>query len=226
MNGMKRQPGKMSVSLLLVLAVLLCGSAALAEDFPFTAIGSEGGAKLRNYPSTGATVVGTLQAGELVTVTGRQGDWYVVAGPVSRAYVSVNQVRFYSKTTYNPINMALVWNPEYAASYYYCFPQATGVEKHVSTGRRGANLYKTVGKSFSVSMEGDPFGTGQSGGSFQISGLGNLMADDNTPVTLHGNTEVYVYCLVTAGNNTYAVVRYGDTYGYVDSGHLDWSTAW
>ena len=226
MNGMKRKTGKMSVSLLLVLTVLLCGFAALAEDFPFTAIGGDAGAKLRNYPGTGGTVIGTLQAGELITVTGRQGDWYTVTGPVSRAYVSVGQVRFFSKTTYNPIDMVLVWNPEYAASYYSVYPQAAGVEQHVSTGRRGANLYKTIGTSFTFTGQGDPFRTGQSGGSFQIGDLKNIETQDNTPVTLHANTEVYVFCLVRAGDNTYAVVRYGSMYGYVDADYLDWSTAW
>ncbi len=220
---MKRQFGKSFVSLLVIVSVLLGGFAALAEDFPFTAIGGDGGARLRSYPSAGATVVGTLQAGELVTVTGRQGDWYAVTGPVSRAYVSVSQVRFFSKTTYNPIDMALVWNPEYAASYYSVFPQASGVEKHVSTGRRGANLYRTIGTSFTFTGQGDPF---QSGGSFRIGDLSSIETQDNTPVTLHADTEVYVFCLVTAGSNKYAVVRYGSMYGYVDANYLDWATAW
>ena len=182
----------LSLTALLCCLSLLLSGAALAADFPFTAIGGEGGAKVRSQPGPDGAVLGEVQEGELITVTGQTGSWYSLIFNGVRAYVSADRVFYFSDVVYNPVDAALAFLPEYAAEHYAAYPQAEAVEAYVSVGPRGANLRQAV------------------------------WIDQEPLATLHAGTEVYVFCLLRVGSERWAVVRRGDDVGYVNADFLDW----
>ena len=96
----------------------------------------------------------------------------------------------------NPLPGELGLNPEYAAYHYSSYYQAIGVEKYTSVDYRGA-YFRTI---MDTALQ--------------------------PTYVLHANTTVYVFCLIPAGNEYWAVVLYNGEYGYVNANHLNISASW
>ena len=86
---------------LLCLAALLGSSCAQATSYPFTAIADKNGAYLRDQPSQDSQVITIVHPNELVTVTGRKGDWYAVRYLGQRGYIHVNKLSYVSRTVFD-----------------------------------------------------------------------------------------------------------------------------
>ena len=81
---------------LLCLAALLGPCCAQAASYPFTAIADKNGAYLRDQPGQDSQVISIVHPNELVTVTGRKGDWYAVRYLGKRGYIHINKLSFVS----------------------------------------------------------------------------------------------------------------------------------
>ena len=91
-----------SVFLVLIcLAAVLGASCAQAASYPFTAIADKNGAYLRSQPGQDSQVITIVHPNELVTVTGRKGDWYAVRYLGQRGYIHVNKLSFVSGMVYD-----------------------------------------------------------------------------------------------------------------------------
>ena len=188
---MKRQ--WMAALLLVCLAALLSG-AALAEKYPFTVVAGKDGANLREAPSVSGRIAGSVRPGEMLTVTGREDDWYIVRRPGKKCYVHVNKVIYLSDEVYDTVDVSMTRNAEYAAQHYMEYEQAYPIEMPVYTGKGGANFRDVM------NMNAQPVRI------------------------LHPDTEVYVYCLLLSGNQQWAVVEADGSYGYVSADFLDWES--
>ena len=175
---------KRLISMLLVLvclASLLGASCAQAASYPFTAIADKNGAYLRSQPGQDSQVITIVHPNELVTVTGRKGDWYAVRYLGQRGYIHVNKLSYVSRTVFDGEDG---WYDEDVAE------EEEAV--YVRVGKGGANLR-------------------------------DVMDLNAKPVRiLHAGEKVLVYSVVTVNRHPWAVVRAGDTVGYVSASYLDW----
>ena len=188
---------KRFLSMLLVflcLSVLLSGSWALAESFPFTAIAGKDGANLRDQPDINSNVLMIIHSGELVTVTGRKGDWYAVSHLSKRGYVHKNMVSFFSQMVFDTAGSAAMVNPEYAGQEDGYGPEAEeGVP--IKVGKGGAYLRDVM------DLEAKPIRTLHAGEEIYV----------YTVVTVNRH---YWAVVETADG----------TWGYVSASYLDWES--
>ena len=95
---------KKIISLILLtacLAALLSSSMALAASYPYTAIAGKDGANLREQADINSKILIIIHPNELVTVTGKRGDWYAVSHLGKRGYVHQNKISFFSNMVFD-----------------------------------------------------------------------------------------------------------------------------
>ena len=127
----------MSLVLVIVsLAALLSSALALAASYPYTAIAGKDGANLRDQADIEGNIILKIHPNELVTVTGKRGDWYAVSHSGKKGYVHQNKISFFSNMVYDGTE-SMTFDPEYAG-------QENGSEEVegilIRVGKGGANL--------------------------------------------------------------------------------------
>ena len=184
-----------------VVSLFLCLSVLLVS----------GCAAALSYPFTGKTVSTGAKVRDYPGTNGRviytlqPGEEIKVTSKTGEWYiVDLGRSRGYvhqnfltvSASPRNPVAGELVLDPEYTAYHYSDYYQAIEVEKYASVDWRGAN-FRTV-------------------------------MDTAMPAAyvLHEKTTGYVFCLIPAGNEYWAVVLYNGEYGYVNANRLNLSGSW
>ena len=120
------------------LAALLSSSMALAASYPYTAIAGKDGANLREQADINSKILIIIHPNELVTVTGKRGDWYAVSHLGKRGYVHQNKISFFSNMVFDG-DEAMMLNPEYIGQDdEYGAEGEEGVP--IKVGKGGANL--------------------------------------------------------------------------------------
>lgn len=183
---------KRLTAFVLLLACLSAVLPALAESFPFTASAGDQGANLREQPDVGSRILSVIHPGELVTVTGRRGDWYAVAHLGKNGYVHKNKISFFSGMMIDDAEGSIILNPQYPMGHTGEYQPLYEIEQLVRVGKGGANLRSVM----------------------------DLTAKPVT--VLHAGEEVFVYCVVTVNRHDWAVVQAGDLFGYVSASYLEW----
>ena len=116
---------------------LLSAFPAFAASYPYTAIAGKDGANLRDQADINGRIVLVIHPYELVTVTGRRGDWYAVRLSDKKGYVHQNKISFFSEMVFDDPEAAMAYLPEYAG-------QQDGTEEEqgmiVRVGKGGANM--------------------------------------------------------------------------------------
>ncbi len=185
----------LSLMLLTVcLAALLSSTAALAASYPYTAIAGKDGANLREQADINSKILIIIHPNELVTVTGKRGDWYAVSHLGKRGYVHQNKISFFNQMVFDEAEAAMVFNPEYTGEDDEFDP--AGEEGFpIKVGKGGANLRSVM------NLEAKPIRILHAGEEVYVYCVVTVNRHDWAVVeTLDG------------------------TYGYVSASYLDWES--